>query len=152
MACYHWRRFKFGIRTGAGIAGVINLGFHLADFQPFELRRSTEPSAAVAMVREVVPADTPVLASPGDFYPLQDYENFLAYEPIDIPALRGGTSKLAFLNEVEPLVVIGDYQADDPALDRYMTEMNFRRVMPELWMAESLRSQLGLAVAANEEA
>ena len=142
------RRVQFGFAL-ALVSLVVNIGFHLADFQPFELRRSTEPSAAVAMVREVVPQDTPVLASPAMFYPLQDYKNFLAYEQIDIPALRGGTSKPVFLREVEPLVVIGDYRQDDPILDRYMTDMNFRRVMPELWIAERLRSQLGLTIAAE---
>ncbi len=121
-----------------------NLGMHLTGQHPSENRYTSQPPPVLEYVNDTIPPDTVVMAHVRWFVALQQYRNFLSYRDGDDYgiALRG-ESQLDFWRRWQPLVIIGNYHLEDPELQQYLDEMDFEEVQPNLWIAASLRDELG---------
>ncbi len=140
------RPWRTGLGIGLAVVSLVfNAGAHLAEFQPFELRKPIAETAAMAAVRAAVPVDVVVMGDVGLYYYLSDYHNFMSYRDTDEHgATQRGETQLEYWQREQPLVIIGDYRADDPELDQYMSELDFAEAYPDVWVAASLRDQLDL--------
>jgi hypothetical protein len=167
----NYRPSKWRIPVCAMVGVVLllaNLGMHLSGSHPYlisyELKhcppenaepesgkqapecelvsgQATSRSDVVNYIQSTVPHETVIMAGVALFYPLRQFENFLAYQD----GTAYGTelrneSMLDFWRRVEPQVVLVDEElvARDDELTQYMSERQFIHVMPGLWMAEDL--------------
>lgn len=136
----------------AGLVLAVNFGLHLSRSEPVAPRHDAEVTPPVAFVQETVPTEIPILADVELYHFFVDYQNFLSYQDGENYGIElRDESYLDYWRREQPLVVVGDYRADDRELDQYMTEMNFTTVMPGVWVASSLRQQLDLGVAQTVE-
>ena len=162
----HWR-----LPICAALATVLvfaNLGMHLAGSHPFLLSYELKPCTptgtaategetapvcerilgqstgnkdAVAYIQAAVPRKTVIMAGVPLFYPLRDYESFLAYRDGSIyGADLRGESMLEFWHRIEPQVVLldEDIVLRDSELTQYLRERQFVHVLPGLWVSEDL--------------
>jgi hypothetical protein len=147
------RRWRVGLGIGLAVASLLfNVGSHLVGFQPFELRKPIHDTAALALVREVVPAETVVMGDVELYYYLSDFHNFMSYRDTDAQAvIQRGESQLDYWRREQPLVIVGAFE-DDPELEQYMTELDFAEIFPDVWVAGDLRQSLNLSPTENHAA
>jgi 4-amino-4-deoxy-L-arabinose transferase-like glycosyltransferase len=142
-ALRRWRVYAGAVVSFGFLA--LNWAYHVNQAEPYELRMTIAPSAAIDFVRAHIPSETVVMADVAAYYDLQEYPNFLSYRNGDIygNALRGET-QLAFWQRIQPRVIVGGWGADDPELQTYMSMMDFMSPVPGLWVAGDLRQQINL--------
>jgi hypothetical protein len=129
----------------AALLLLLNFGLHLLGQEPIAPRHDADPTPPVVYIQRHVPQDTVIMAHPSHYHALLNYDNFLSYNDGEIYGLAlRGESQLAFWQRLQPQVIIGDHQAEDPQLAQYMAEMDFEQVIPELWVAGRLRQTLNL--------
>jgi hypothetical protein len=101
--------------------------------------QATSRSAAIDYIHRVVPRETVIMAGVPLFYPLRDYENFLAYRDGSLyGADLRGENMLEFWRRIEPEVVLldEDFVTRDDELNGYLRERQFVHVMTGLWVSE----------------
>jgi hypothetical protein len=147
-----------------------NLGMHLSSSHPYLLSYGLKPCSptkaeptsreqvpecerlfgqatgnveGLDYIQRAVPQDTVIMAGVPLFYPLRDFRNFLSYKDgSTYGAELRNESMLDLWRRVQPQVVLLDeeFVARDDELAQYMSERQFTRIMPGLWISGDLRS------------
>lgn len=141
----HDSLLRLRLRFGAALVIMtllLNIGLHLINRQPFELRKDVEISPKLTFVREAVPPDTVVMGDVEHYFYLMDYPNFMSYRDTDsYIAAQRGESQLDYWRRLQPLVILRDEEKQDPELMIYIDEMQLVQVGSGIWVAPQFASQ-----------